>query len=115
MPLRTPDGRYIVVDGILWRATNPCLTEDERSRLVSALMDARAVGQAKRDGDADAERAARAKVHEAKVGLGERGPVWWQDGAPDETRHKVANSRYSTWWQSREGTENHPPSCDEDD
>ena len=27
---------------------------------------------------ADAERAARARVHAAKVGLGERGPRWWE-------------------------------------
>ena len=40
-PLHTPDGRYIVVRGRLWRATNPSLTEAERSRWVHALQDAR--------------------------------------------------------------------------
>ena len=39
--LHTPDGRYIVVRGRLWRATNPSLTEAERSRWVHALQDAR--------------------------------------------------------------------------
>lgn len=76
-PERTPDGRHIIVNGRRWRASNPALPEDERQRLVNELMDARrAVGAAKRAGDAEAENAARARVHAAKVGLGERGPVW---------------------------------------
>jgi hypothetical protein len=39
-----------------------------------------AVGHAKRRGDAVAERAARDRVHAAKVALGERGPAWWPGG-----------------------------------
>ena len=39
--LRTPDGRYIVVRGRLWRTTNPNISETERERLVKHLMDAR--------------------------------------------------------------------------
>ena len=59
-------------------------------------MDARrAVGAAKRAGDAAAEKAARARVHEAKLALGERGPVWWDDGAPDFNRHLVKNTPYA--------------------
>ncbi|ABC64273.1 hypothetical protein [Erythrobacter litoralis] len=93
---RTPDGRYIIVNGRLWRATNPNLPEAERQRWVDALMDARrAVGAAKRAGDAAAEKAARAKVHEAKVALGERDPVWWDDGAPDYNRKLVKNTPYA--------------------
>ena len=45
--------------------------------------------------DEAAERAARAKVHAAKVALGERGPVWWDDGAPDYNRHLVKNTPYA--------------------
>jgi len=37
------------------------------------------VGWAKRRGDKEAERAARDRVHAAKVALGERGPKWWKD------------------------------------
>jgi len=97
-PPRTPDGRYIVVDGVLWRATRPDLGDDERESLVKALMVARrAVGQA--GDDAAAMKAARVDVHAAKVALGERGPVWWDDGAPDYNRHKVANTPYAEWWQ----------------
>jgi hypothetical protein len=99
-PPRTPDGRYIVVDGVLWRASNPALGEEERARLVQALMAARrAVGAAKND--PTAMRAARAQVHAAKLALGERGPVWWQDGAPDLNRHKVTNTPYAAWWAGR--------------
>ncbi len=79
---RTADGHYVVIDGRRWRATNPALPEDERKRLVSELMRARsAVGQALRKGDGEAERAARDRVHAAKVALGERGPKWWEGAA----------------------------------
>ena len=95
-PQRTPDGRYIVVRGRLWRATNPALPEDERQRLVNELMDARrAVRDAKDD---TAMKEARARVHAAKVALGERGPVWWQDGAPDHNRKLVKNTPYAEWF-----------------
>jgi len=107
-PPRTPDGRYIVVDGVLWRATRPDLSDDAREALVKALMSARrAVGQA-RD-DPAALKAARAGVDAAKVALGERGPVWWDDGAPDLNRHKVANSPYAGWWaETTEGLSTSP-------
>ncbi len=98
----TPDGRYFVVRGRLWRRSNPALPADERERLVRALMTARrGVRDALRAGDRDAERAARAAVHEAKVGLGERGPVWWDDGAPDLNRRLARNTPYAEWWAAR--------------
>ena len=79
----TPDGHYVIIDGRRWRATDPGLSEERRQELVDELMSARrAVGAAKRAEDADAERAARARVHAAKVGLGERGPKWWERPAP---------------------------------
>ncbi len=80
-PERTPDGRYVVIDGRRWRASDPRLPEERRQELVDELMGARrAVGAAKRAGDADAEAAARARVHAAKVALGERGTPWWEPG-----------------------------------
>lgn len=95
-PPRTPDRRYIVVDGVLWRATRPDLPEDQRRHWVDALMRAR---RAVRDaGDDAAMREARGAVQEAKVALGERGPVWWDDGAPDHSRRKVENTPYADWW-----------------
>lgn len=94
----TPDGRYFVVRGRLWRCSDPGLPAAERSRLTSELMRARSdVGRASRAGDPAAEREARQRVHAAKVALGERGPVWWSDGSPDHNRKAVANTPYQAW------------------
>src|SRR5690606_36570568 len=74
----TPDGRYFVVRGRLWRMSDPSLDPGERDRLVKALMAARrAVSTARRADDADAKTDAHAAVDRAKHALGERGPVWW--------------------------------------
>lgn len=93
--------------GRLWRSSNPALSEQERETFVHQLMEARrAVGAAKRADDRQAERAARSRVQEAKVALGERGPVWWSDGAPDQNRKMVWNSTYADWWtKSGQGSE----------
>lgn len=72
----TEDGRYIVVDGRRWRATDPALSEDVADRLRSHLGRARsAVRTASGD---DQRRAARERVQLAKEGLGERGEAWWE-------------------------------------
>lgn len=103
----TLDGRYFVVKGQLWRCSNPALDEDERQRLVNALMAARrAVKTAKGAEDPDELKRARADVNAAKVALGERGPVWWEDGAPDFNRHKVDNTPYAEWYESLSGDDN---------
>lgn len=95
----TPDGRYLVVDGRLWRRSNPALGPRQRQLLVEVLMRARRdVGRALRAGDAALERKARERVHRAKVALGERGPPWWTDGTPDFNRHLVENTPYATWY-----------------
>jgi hypothetical protein len=41
---------------------------------------------------------ARARVDAAKVALGERGPVWWRDGAEDLNRRLVKGTAYADWW-----------------
>ncbi|WP_437613804.1 hypothetical protein WMF20_13390 [Sorangium sp. So ce834] len=100
-PLVTPDGRYLIVRGRLWRRADPALPEEARRRLVSELMAARReVGRALRAGDAGALRAARRRVNEAKIALGERGPPWWSDGAPDENRRLVASTSYARWYDA---------------
>src|SRR5436305_14713863 len=30
--------------------------------------------------------------------LGERGPTWWEDGAPDFNRHLARNTPYADWY-----------------
>lgn len=101
MPLFTPDRRYFVVRGRLWRASNPALSVGEHERFTRELMAARrAVGAALKRGDEDALRLARRRVDAAKISLGERGPVWWGDGTPDLNRRMVANTEYRDWWRS---------------
>jgi hypothetical protein len=96
---RTPDERYFVVRGRLWRLSDPRLDPAERERLVRDLMTARrAVRDAK--GDAAATAGARAEVDKAKRALGERGPVWWTDGEPDYNRHMALNTPYAAWFRS---------------
>ncbi|MBB5695693.1 hypothetical protein [Muricoccus pecuniae] len=100
----TPDGRYFVVRGRLWRMADPSLPEERRALLTRELMAARrAVGTALRSGDEAALQAARAGVDEAKRALGERGPPWWEDGAPDLNRHLAKNTPYAEWFAGMEG------------
>lgn len=67
--------------------------------MVKQLMLARrAVRQAK--DDPDATITARHRVNAAKLALGERGPVWWEDGAPDFNRHFVKNTPYRAWFDA---------------
>lgn len=95
----TPDGRYFVVRGRLWRMSNPALGPIERQKLVKELMAARrAVATAKRMQDDGAEVDAHAAVDRTKRALGERGPVWWEDGAPDYNRHMARNTPYADWF-----------------
>ena len=102
-PLFTPDGRYLVVRGRLWRKSNPALSEEQRDELTRELMAARrAKSAAMRVGDSAAREAARQRVDAAKHGLGERGPVWWTDGAPDLNRHMARSTIYAEWFAGAE-------------
>lgn len=92
----TPDGRYFVVRGRLWRMARPDLASEQRQALVDELMSARrAVRTANETGEG--MHPARQRVNEAKLALGERGPVWW-DGAPDLNRHLAKNTPYAAWF-----------------
>ncbi len=82
----TDDGHFVVIDGRRWRATDPAIPDDVAAQLRRSLMSARrAVGAALRAHDADAERAARARVNDAKTALGERGTPWWEQ-TPEQRR-----------------------------
>lgn len=100
----TPDGRYIVIVGKagprLWRAANPTLPAETRATLTKQLMGARRSLKGTRS-DTNMVRRARAQVQAAKEGLGERGPVWWTDGAPDLNRRLIKNTPYWDWWSMR--------------
>lgn len=58
----------------------------------------RDVGAAKKAGDARSEELAHARVDRTKRALGERGPAWWDDGAPDLNRHLARNTPYAVWF-----------------
>jgi hypothetical protein len=80
--------------------SNPALASEQRKELVGHLMAARrAVGAAKRVGDKEAEAAARGEVDRTKTALGERGPPWWTDGAPDLNRATVKSTDYAEWYE----------------
>ncbi len=97
-PAVTPDGRYIVVRGRLWRRANPNLAQDERAAFVEQLMAARrAVRTSLASDDREALAEARAGVDAAKIALGERGPTWWGDDV-DLNRHMARNTLYADWY-----------------
>jgi len=83
----TSDGRYLVAKGILKRCTNPTLDDSTRRRSVKQLMQARMA----KDSDA---------VLSAKIALGEAGPVWWNDNAPDYSGQPPSQTPYADWWQA---------------
>lgn len=102
---KTPDGRYIVVRGRLWRASNPSLSPESLEHLTRELMAARRdVNVALRARDPELLRCARDRVQAAKVALGERGAVWWQDGAKDFNRHLAKNTPYASWYAALEAS-----------
>ena len=81
------DDRYLVVDGRRWRATDPSIPDPLRTELVRELMAARrAVGAG---GGAEAVAAARRRVQDAKVALGERGSPWWERTAGEVSPARV--------------------------
>jgi hypothetical protein len=79
---QTDDGRYVVIAGRRWRATDPAIPESLRTELVAELMSAR------RDVRVDPV-SARPRVNDAKVALGERGDPWWEP-TPAGQRTRVA-------------------------
>ena len=92
----TEGGRWIVLDGRRWRATDPSIPQSLRQELVNNLMAARrGVGSARRAGDDAAERLARAQVDDAKVALGERGEpclLYTSPSPRDRTRSRMPSS-----------------------
>ena len=99
----TPDGRYFVVRGRLWRCTNPGLDPGTRAKLVRDLMDARRdVAKANRTADPTLMSDARRRVEAAKVGLGERGAVWWEGDPTDYNRHLARTTPYADWFAALE-------------
>ncbi|CAN5505763.1 hypothetical protein BH10ACT10_BH10ACT10_15390 [soil metagenome] len=81
-PETTPDGRYLVIGGRRWRATDPAIPEERRDELTRVLMAWRR--EVRRVRGTSDEPGARTGVQAAKVALGERGEPWWEQS--DEQR-----------------------------
>lgn len=75
-PEVTPDGRYFLINGRRWRATDPAIPERRRDELTKVLMAWRR--EVRRTKGTDLESTARAGVNAAKIALGERGTPWWE-------------------------------------
>lgn len=79
--------------------SNPDLADGDRAALVKELMAARReIAAARRSDDAETEADAHDAVDRVKRALGERGPVWWNDGAPDYNRHMARTTPYADWF-----------------
>ena len=72
----TEEEKWLVVDGRRWRRTDPAIPDVELGRLMSHLGRGRS-GVRTASSDAELE-ATRHRTQLAKVGLGERGPAWWE-------------------------------------
>ena len=95
----TPDGRYVVIEGRLWRRANPALAASERAALTRRLDQARAaVLKALREGNQSGVYEAKRAVRAAKEALGERGAPWWNDGAPDYNKKLISKTPYAEWY-----------------
>ena len=90
-PERTVDGRWIVVDGRRWRATDPSIPAKLREELVDELMHARRdVGAAKRMNDDAAEQEHHGQHHEDGT---EQSGAGWQarPGGADGHSHLISS------------------------
>ncbi len=80
---RTMDGRYVIVRGRKWRASDPGIPDALAAELTAELMAAR------RAMSAD-PRLARARVRDAKTALGEVGQPWWDPPSQDGITKRIA-------------------------
>lgn len=80
---RSADGRYIIVAGRRWRATDPGIPERLRTELVAELMLARRMVRSEGE-------SARHRVGDAKLALGERGEPWWEESTPHGRAERMA-------------------------
>lgn len=102
-PEYTPDGRYVVVEGRRWRATDPAIPQERRDELTRILMAWRR--EVRRTQGSAAERASRDGVQAAKVALGERGTPWWEQSEGERrARWSAAVPVPEDWGPAAPGT-----------
>jgi hypothetical protein len=76
--------------------SNPSLDPETHRQLVHELMNARRAVLGSKE--PTARISARRRVDAAKRALGERGEVWWDDGAPDYNRKLAVDTPYASWF-----------------
>jgi chorismate mutase len=81
---------YFTIHGRRWRATDPNLPEPYKAALTRELMDTRRAVKQSKGPDPTIERCARARVQDAKVALGERGPKWWLPITEEQREARIA-------------------------
>lgn len=91
------DGRYRIISGRRWRATDPAIPESLRQELVNELMAARRLVRSD-------PAAARPRVQDAKVALGERGDPWWEPTAGGRRVRLAAAMRALLWHRRPDAT-----------
>lgn len=97
-----PADAFFEVNGRRWRRTDPHIPEALRQALVNELMSARrAVGAATNE---VARRAARRRVHDAKVALGERGRAWWLASTATQSMPRIEAALRALLRSRPEGT-----------
>ena len=94
----TSDGRYFVARGVLRRCTDPTLSDSERRAGIKKLMQARMAERTVTNEKEALE--VRTRILNAKIALGEAGPVWWSDGVPDLSGNHPAETTYKNWWST---------------
>lgn len=82
---RTPDGHFLIIGGRRWRASDPSIPDKLRQELVDELMSARRAVK-------DEAPAARQRVGDAKVALGERGHPWWEESPSDAMDARIEST-----------------------
>ncbi len=88
--LRRAAETHAVIKGRRWRVSDPAIDDETRQSLIDALMDARrAVKSTIAHDDDRALVAARSRVNDAKIALGERGPKWWEPMSGDDVELRV--------------------------
>jgi hypothetical protein len=90
----------MIINGRLWRLSNPFLDPKRHEGLVRELMSARR--EVRQVTEPEARIAARKRVDAAKRALGERGEVWWRDGTPDYNRRRVSDTPYASWFAEQQ-------------
>ncbi|MEG1445321.1 DUF3253 domain-containing protein [Glutamicibacter sp.] len=78
----TTDGRYLIIKGRRWRASDPSIPAKLRQELVNELMSAR---RAVKQGEIGASK----RVNNAKLALGERGQPWWEEPESDSMGERI--------------------------